>query len=59
VRGRGLRGARRRRALAAAGLAVQPETWRALVQRGGMAAEAAVALMAGLVDEAAGEAATG
>ena len=54
LRGRGLRGARRRRALAAAGLAVQHETWRALVQRGGMLPEEAVALMTDLVDEAAG-----
>lgn len=54
LRGRGLRGARRRRAMAAAGLAVQHETWRALVQRGGMRPEEAVALMVNLVEEAAG-----
>jgi AcrR family transcriptional regulator len=53
LRGRGLRGARRRRALAAAGLVVQHETWRALVQRGGMTAEEAVTLMADLVEDAA------
>jgi AcrR family transcriptional regulator len=59
LRGRGLRGARRRRALAAARLAVQPDTWRVLVERGGVPAEEAVALMAGLIDDAAGGAVRG
>jgi AcrR family transcriptional regulator len=59
LRGRGLRGARRRQALAAARLAVQPDTWRVLVERGGVPAEEAVALMAGLIDEAAGGAVRG
>jgi AcrR family transcriptional regulator len=54
LRGRGLRAARRRRCAAAIGHALAFATWRSLVREQGLAHEDAVALMAGLAEDAAG-----
>jgi len=53
ARGRGARGRRRVRLLAAVGHALSLDGWRSLVRRGGLGNEEAVALMTALVDAAA------
>jgi len=52
MRGRGLRGARRRRTRAALGHAVSFSTWRSLVDEQGLGEDEAVALMCRLVEDA-------
>jgi AcrR family transcriptional regulator len=52
LRGRGLRGAARRKVAAATGHAVSFSTWRSLVAEQGLEAEAAIALMCSLVADA-------